>query len=77
MFHNLDAPKVELFTGDAPNRTIIAETFSSELLSFAKDTSVSWPEFDLDNRSTLQIDLDSKVINNPEPELRELWSAKI
>jgi len=77
MFHNLDAPNVELFTGDAPNRTTIANTFSSELLSFAKDTSVSWPEFDLDNRSTLQIDLDTKVINNPEPELRELWSAKI
>jgi len=73
----LDAPNVELFTGDAPNRTKIAETFSSELLRFAKNTSVSWPEFDLDNRSTLQIDLDSKVINNPEPELRELWSAKI
>jgi carboxylesterase type B len=73
----LDAPNVELFTGDAPNRTTIANTFSSELLSFAKDTSVSWPEFDLDNRSTLQIDLDTKVINNPEPEIRELWSAKI
>jgi carboxylesterase type B len=66
-----------LFTGDAPNRTTIANTFSSELLSFATDTSVSWPEFDLDNRSTLQIDLDTKVINNPEPEIRELWSAKI
>ena len=77
MFHNLNAPNVELFTGDAPNRTLIADTFSSELLSFAKDTSVSWPEFDLDNRATLQIDLDSKVIKNPEPELRELWSTKI
>lgn len=77
MFHNLNAPNVELFTGDAPNRTLIADTFSSELLRFAKDTSVSWPEFDLENRATLQINLDSKVINNPEPELRELWSAKI
>ena len=77
MFHNLNAPNVELFTGDAPNRTLIADTFSSELLRFAKDTSVSWPEFDLENRAVLQINLDSKVINNPEPELRELWSAKI
>ena len=77
MFHNLNAPNVELFTGDAPNRTLIADTFSSELMRFAKGTSVSWPEFDLENRATLQINLDSKVINNPEPELRELWSAKI
>ena len=77
MFHNLNAPNVELFTGDAPNRRLIADTFSSELLRFAKDTSVSWPEFDLENRATLQINLDSKVINNPEQELRELWSAKI
>ena len=74
MFNNLDKPNAELFTGDDPIRHTISKHFTSELLQFAKTGSVSWPTFDSVDRATLRIDAETEVINDPETEIRNLWS---
>lgn len=73
MFHNLDAPNVEMFTGAGLDRQKIADHFTSELLQFASAGDVTWPMYDTTSRQTLQIDVDKSVISNPEPQIRELW----
>ena len=75
MFDNLNASNVELFTGDNPNRQQIADHLSTEVLAFAKSGEVSWPKYETQNRSTLKIDLDTELLTDPEPELRELWTT--
>lgn len=73
MFNNLDKPNTEIFTGDDPIRHAISKHFTSELLQFAKTGSVSWPTFDSVDRATLRIDAETEVVNDPEPEIRNLW----
>lgn len=74
MFDNINASNVELFTGDNPNRQQIADHLSTEVLAFAKSGEVSWPKFETQNRSTFKIDLETELLTDPEPELRELWT---
>jgi len=74
MFDNIKASNVELFTGDNPNRQQIADHLSTEVLAFAKSGEVSWPKYEMQNRSTFKIDLETELLTDPEPELRELWT---
>jgi len=73
VFHNLNAPRVEVFTGDDSSRGPIADRISGELLSYAKDGVVSWPHYEIENRATLKVDVETILISDPEPALRNLW----
>jgi para-nitrobenzyl esterase len=75
VFHNLKAPRVEVFTGDDASREPIADRISGELLSYAKNGFVSWPQYESIKRATLKVDLETVLITDPEPELRTLWST--
>ena len=75
VFHNLKAPRVEVFTGDDASREPIADRISGELLSYAKNGVVSWPQYESIKRATLKVDLETVLITDPEPELRKLWST--
>ena len=75
MFDNLDAPSVDMFTGTDEIRQEISDYFTTNLLKYAKTGDVSWPKYDDKNRTTLQIDSSSQVINNPEGALRQLWET--
>ncbi len=75
VFHNLNAPGVEILAGNDASREPIADRISGELLSFARNGVVSWPNYDKTNRSTLKVDVETVVLTDPEPELRKLWSA--
>ena len=75
VFHNLNAPRVEVFTGDDSSREPIADRISGELLSYANSGVVSWPQFEDKNRATLKVDVETVLISDPEPELRTLWST--
>lgn len=77
VFHNLSAARVTDFTGAGAERVPIADRISGELLTFAKNGSVSWPEYEQVNRATLKVDIETLVINDPEPELRRLWGAMV
>lgn len=74
MFNNLDKPNVEMFTGSSNDRELVSGHFTSQLLRFAKTASVDWPKYSVESRATLCIDTNIKVVNDPESEVRELWS---
>jgi len=74
VFHNLDAPGVELFTGSDPEREQIADRLSAEVLSFATTGEVSWPQYETTSRATLQVDKQNSLLKDPEPELRNIWT---
>jgi para-nitrobenzyl esterase len=73
-FDNLDAPGTELLTGDAPDRKLLAERFSTEILHFAKHGHPSWEQFNTLNRPTLRLDTETSLLHDPEPEIRHLFS---
>ena len=75
VFHNLNAPRVEILAGDDLAREPIADRISGELLSYAHNGVVSWPQYETTKRNTLRVDIETKVLSDPEPELRQLWSA--
>ena len=77
VFHNLNAPRVEVFTGDDISREPIADRISGELLSYAKTGAVSWPLYEKKIRATLKIDIETVLITDPEPEFRTLWSSMV
>ena len=75
VFHNLNAPRVEILTGDGLARVPIADRISGELLSYAHNGVVSWPQYESTKRNTLKVDIETEVLSDPEPELRQIWSA--
>lgn len=75
-FDNLARPGVELFTGDAPSRQAVADQFADAIVAFARSGSPGWPGYDLARRATQRIGPEPEVIDDPEPELRELWEAE-
>jgi para-nitrobenzyl esterase len=74
-FDNLNAPGISMFTGDAPERAVLARDLSSQLVSFAIDGTVDWPSFCRERRATRVFDVESMVLHDPEPEIRALWES--
>jgi len=75
-FHQLDAPGVALFTGDGGDRHGVADAYAGALAHLADHGGGSWPQYDTDRRATWRVDLDSAVLDDPEPELRRLWAGR-
>ena len=75
VFHNLNAPGVEILAGNDVSREPIANRISGELLSYARNGAVSWPQYETTKRNTLKVDIETEVLSDPETELRQLWSA--
>ena len=75
VFHNLDRPGVQAFTGDGDDRTSVADEVSGAVLRFAFDGKPGWDEYDLGDRTTRRFDAVPETILDPEPSLRELWSG--
>jgi para-nitrobenzyl esterase len=73
-FDNLHAEGVLMMTGDGAERADIANRFASEIVSFATHGHPSWSQFNLDNRPTLVINATTQLENDPEPEVRSLYS---
>ena len=74
-FHNLGRPGVAAFTGDQPERTGVADVFADALIAFARGGDPGWSAYDTTRRSTLQIDVESVEVDDPEQDLRELWDG--
>jgi para-nitrobenzyl esterase len=72
-FHNLHRKGVEQFTGDGENRVGVADAYSGALLALAHRSEPGWPPYDLARRPTQVFDVVSELVDDPEPELRELW----
>jgi len=74
-FHNLARPGVDQFTGSGPERGAVADVYSDALLGLVRDGTVPWPEYDLESRPTMRVDVDSELLQDPERDVRELWAA--
>jgi para-nitrobenzyl esterase len=80
-FSNLDRPGVDMFIGEHPQHQEVAAEFSGRLLRFATNGDPGWEPYDAQDRATLQIGTPknhssavvSQTVNDPEPEIRELW----
>jgi carboxylesterase 2/para-nitrobenzyl esterase len=73
-FHNLARPGVEMFTGDGTDRVAVADAYSAAVLQFARDGAVSWPQYEVTGRSVQRFDTTCEVLDDPESELRQLWT---
>lgn len=74
VFDMLDAPGAEALTGDSPERAGIADRFGHELISLATHGHPSWAQYDASTRSTLVIDTTTTLVDDPESEIRALFS---
>ncbi|MEX0848199.1 MAG: carboxylesterase family protein [Ilumatobacteraceae bacterium] len=72
-FHNLDRKGVPQFTGDGDDRIPVADAYSGAVLGLARSGAAPWPAYDTTTRSTMVFDVSSGVVDDPEPEIRELW----
>lgn len=72
-FDTLDAQGAEALTGDSPARRGIADRFGHELVALATHGHPSWAQYDLVRRSTLVIDAETTLVEDPEPEIRALF----
>ena len=75
VFHNLNAHRVEMLVGNDSAREPIADRISGELLTYARNGVVSWPQYETTKRNTLKVDIETEVLSDPEPQLRQLWST--
>ncbi len=73
-FDNLARPGVELFTGDGLDRQPVADTFARALIELAHNGEPGWPAYDTATRTTMVIGVPSGPVDDPEPDLRALWS---
>jgi para-nitrobenzyl esterase len=75
---NLDRKGVEMFTGDSPDRTRLADRFSGALVDWAHGRSPGWDPYDHD-RLVQVLDTDAvigdDVLADPEADLRRLWDT--
>ncbi|MGH9133080.1 MAG: carboxylesterase/lipase family protein [Ilumatobacteraceae bacterium] len=75
VFHNLERPGVQAFTGDGDERVGLAGELAGAVVRFASDGKPGWDPYDLGDRATRRFDVDPEVLLDPEPALRELWAA--
>jgi para-nitrobenzyl esterase len=74
-FDNLSSPRTDGLTGEGTERAAIAKRFADEIVSFAKESVVSWPAFDTTHRTTLEINAEFNVLSDPEKEIREIFQS--
>ncbi len=74
VFDNLDAPGVNIFTGGSAPQAL-ATTAHEAWVSFAKTGEPGWPRYDVERRATMLLDAESRVVDDPDGDLREVWDG--
>ena len=77
VFHNLDRNGVSAFTGEGPERHALADSFSQAVAGFARSSDPGWEPYSTRRRTTMRFDVESAPVDDPEPELRELWESAV
>lgn len=75
-FDNLDAPGGEMLTGDAPERHALSTRFADEIAHFARHGHPTWSQYDAVSRNTLQLDHQVTLVNDPESDIRTLFTRR-
>ncbi|HWC36895.1 MAG TPA: carboxylesterase/lipase family protein [Acidimicrobiales bacterium] len=81
-FDNLDKPGAAMFTGGAgDDRQELAERMSRAWLAFAREGTPAaaslptWPAYEIGQRSTMVLDTECVVVDDPAAEERRLWDG--
>lgn len=83
VWNSLNKPKTENLTGNAPERQIIADQMHLVWIAFARNghpctqTIQNWPQYDMENRSTLIFDLTCRIEEQLDEELRVKWEQAL
>lgn len=75
VFHNLTQPGVAVLTGDGPERVTLADQVQAAWLAFAARGEPGWAPYDIALRATMRFDTKSAVVDDPEGDLREVWTG--
>ena len=79
VWNNLNQPGTSNLVGDPSEVQGIANQLHQAWIAFAHHGNPntpelpSWPAFELENRATILVDLESQVVNDPEKESRLAW----
>ncbi|MDQ0971679.1 para-nitrobenzyl esterase [Neobacillus niacini] len=79
VFNTLDTPNTENFTGSSPERKLVASQMHQAWINFARNGNPNseslpeWPQYNLNDRSTLIFNIDSAVENDPNRKERMIW----
>ena len=77
-FYNYDIPGLE---GNAPGVAEASKNMSTLWTSFARNGHPGaqglpvWPRYDLKRRATMIIDVQCRVADDPDREIRQLWES--
>ncbi|NYE06964.1 para-nitrobenzyl esterase [Bacillus niacini] len=79
VFNTLDTPNTENFTGSSPERELVASQMHQVWINFARNGNPNseslpeWPQYNLNDRSTMIFNLESAVDNDPNRKERMIW----
>jgi para-nitrobenzyl esterase len=79
VFNTLDTPNTENFTGSSPERDLVASQMHQAWINFARNGNPNseslpeWPQYNLNDRSTLIFNIESVVENDPNRKERMIW----
>ena len=71
-FNALDSEQAKSFIGDQPSQKL-ADTMHQNWIEFARSGQAPWDNYRLADRATMVFDTDSKIVNDPERDVRVLW----
>lgn len=74
VFDTLNAPGAEMFTGSDAGLAAVAQHYSGALIEFARTGDPGWPAYETTRRATQRIGPSPTVVDDPDTEIRELWS---
>jgi para-nitrobenzyl esterase len=79
-FDNLDTVRLH---GDRPEAPALADRVSGAWLAFARRSDPNhpglpaWPAYDTDRRATMLLDVDCRVVDDPDAEERRAWDGRL
>ena len=73
VFDNVEKARNFVGRGDEPQ--MVADQMSAAWLAFARTGDPGWPAYDTKTRATMLFDLESRVVNDPLPEVRKVLEA--
>jgi para-nitrobenzyl esterase len=73
VFDNVE--KARNFVGRGDDPQAVADQMSDAWLAFARTGDPGWPAYDADRRATMLFNVDSRVDDDPLPEVRAVLTA--
>jgi len=73
VFDNVERARNFVGRGDEPQ--LVADQMSSAWIAFARTGDPGWPRYDAARRATMAFDLESRVVDDPQAEVRQILQS--